>query len=257
MKFKKRTVIFTATALLTIGVLNNNDFESKVRATEQKAPLKQEAFTSERSNEVLILKQNDVKDNEKLVAASKVNVPVQPKNEETIQKPVEKERVEQPQISKEPKENKTQTTKPEPKPAVQPQTKNVEATPKQEEQEQVHLPETKIIDGYTYVSLMDDTHENLKHLVAIAKKHDASLYAIEDSDCFVMYDNSSDQMIMSFSTGINMTSIVNVDVLYDMHPTIKDQIQEVIKTGEAIQVKEGENQGYFISKVDGKIRVSF
>ncbi|WP_137788543.1 hypothetical protein [Bacillus sp. E(2018)] len=257
MKFKKRTVIFTATALLTIGVLNNHEFESKVKATEQKAPLKQEAVTSERSNEVLILKQNDVKENEKLVAASKVNVPVQPQKEETIQQPVEKDRVEQPQISEEPKEYKTQTTKPEPKPAVQPQTKTVEAKPKAEEQTQTRMPETKIIDGYTYVSLMDDTHENLKHLVAIAKKHDATLYAIENSDCFYMFDNSTDQLIMGFSTGINTVSIENVEVLYDMHPTIKDQIQEVIKTGEPIQVKEGENQGYYISKVDGKIRVSF
>ncbi|MET3727376.1 glucan-binding YG repeat protein [Fictibacillus halophilus] len=256
MKFKKRTVIFTATALLTIGVLNNNDFESKVKATETKVPIKNEAIAPKQYNEAAI-KQKDIEEDAKLLAALKVNVPVQPQNEEAVQKSVEKEKVEQPQISEEPKENKTQTTKPEPKPAVQPQTKNEEATPKQEEQAQSNKPETKIIDGYTYVSLMDDTHENLKHLVAIAKKHNASLYAIEDSDCFVMYDNSTDQIISSFSTGINMTSIENVDVLYDMHPTIKEQIQEVIKTGEAIQVKQDEFNGYHISKVDGKIRVSF
>ncbi|MBN3556559.1 hypothetical protein JYA63_19960 [Fictibacillus nanhaiensis] len=254
MKFKKRTVIFTATAFLTIGVLNNNDFESKVRATEQKSPLKQEVVTSKRSNEVLTLNQNDGEENEKLIAASKVKVPVQPQKEETVPKPVEKEKVEQPQISEKPKVTQIQTTKPEPKPAVELQTKTVEAKPKAEEQTQT---KTKIIDGYTYVSLMDDTHENLKHLVAIAKKHNASLYAIENSDCFLMYDNATDQMIMGFSTGINTVSIENVEVLYDMHPTIKEQIQEVIKTGEAIQVKQGENQGYYISKVDGKIRVSF
>ncbi|WP_416729353.1 hypothetical protein [Fictibacillus sp. JL2B1089] len=257
MKFKKRTVIFTATALLTIGVLNNNDFESKVRATEQNAPLKHEAVTSERSNEVLKHKKNDVEENEQLAAASKVHVPVQSQIDKTVQNPVKKENVKQPQISEKPKENKIETTKPAPKPAVQPQTKNVEEKPKQEEQTQAKFPETKIIDGYTYVSLMDDTHENLKHLVAIAKKHDAALYAIENSDCFLMFDNSTDQLIMGFSTGINTVSIENVEVLYDMHPTIKDQIQEVIKTGEPIQVKEGENQGYYISKVDGKIRVSF
>ncbi|MBH0171069.1 hypothetical protein [Fictibacillus sp. 18YEL24] len=257
MKFKKRTVIFTATALLTIGVLNDSDFESKVRATEQNTPLKHEAVTSERSNEVLTLKQNNVEENEKLVAASKTNVPVQSQNEKTVQNPVEKEKVEQPQISEKPKENKIETTKPAPKPAVQPQTKKVEEKPKQEEQTQTKMPETKIIDGYTYVSLMDDTHENLKDLVAIAKKHDAALYAIEDSDCFLMFDNSTDQMIMSFSTGINTTSIENVDVLYDMHPTIKEQIQEVIRTGKEIEVKTGEFESYHISTVDGKIRVSF
>lgn len=257
MKFKKRTVIFTATALLTLGVLNDSDFESKVRATEQNAPHKHEAVTSERSNEVLKHKQNDVEENEERVAVSKVNVPVQSQNEKTVQNPVKKEKVVQPQISEKPIENKNETTNLEPKPAVQPQTKSVEEKPKQVEQTQAKLPETKIIDGYTYVSLMDDTHENLKDLVAIAKKHDAALYAIENSDCFLMFDNSTDQMIMSFSTGINMTSIENVDVLYDMHPTIKDQIQEVIKTGEPIQVKEGENQGYYISTVDGKISVSF
>jgi hypothetical protein len=256
LKFKKRTVIFTATALLTIGVLNDSDFESKVRATEQKAPFEHEGVTSERLNDVLTLKQNDVEENEKLAAASKVNVPVQTQNEETVQKPVEKVKVEQPKISEKPKEYKIQTA-PEPKPAVQPQTKNPETTPKAEDQTQTKMPETKIIDGYTYVSLMDDTHENLKHLVAIAKKHDAALYVIENSDCFLMFDNSTDQLIMGFSTGINTVSIENVEVLYDMHPSIKDQIQEVIKTGEPIQVKEGENQGYYISKVDGKIRVSF
>lgn len=257
MKFKKRTVIFTATALLTLGVLNDSDFENKVRATEQNAPLKHAAVTSERSNEVLSLIQNDVEEIEERVATSKVNVPVQSQNEKTVQNPVEKEKVEQPQISKKPKENNIETTKPEPKHAVLPQEKNVEEKPKQEEQTQAKLPETKIIDGYTYVSLMDDTQENLKHLVAIAKKHDAALYAIENSDCFLMFDNSTDQLIMGFSTGTNTVSIENVEVLYDMHPTIKDQIQEVIKTGEPIQVKEGENQGYYISKVDGKIRVSF
>ncbi|MED1862078.1 hypothetical protein P4V41_01215 [Fictibacillus nanhaiensis] len=254
MKFKKRTVIFTATALLTIGVLNDIEFESKVRATEQNAPLKHEVVTPERLNEDLTLKENAVEENKKQVAASKVNVPVQP--EKIVQKQVVKEKVEQPQISDKPKENKIQTTQPKTKSAVQPQTKNVEAKPK-EEQAQTKLPETKIIGDYTYVSLMDDTHENLKHLVAIAKKHNATLYAIEDSDCFVMFDNSTDQMIMSFSTGINMASIENVEVLYDMHPTIKDQIQEVIKTGKEIQVKTGEFEGYHISKVDGKIRVSF
>jgi hypothetical protein len=257
LKFKKRTVIFTATALLTIGVLNDSDFESKVRATEQNAPLKHEVVPSERSNEVLKHRQNDVEENEERVAASKVNVPLQSQNEKTVQHPVEKEKGEQPQFSEKPKENKIETTNLEPKPAVQPQTKNVEEKPKQEKQTEAKLPETKIIGGYTYVSLMDDTHENIKDLVAIAKKHDAALYAIENSDCFLMFDNSTDQMIMSFSTGINMTSIENVDVLYDMHPTIKDQIQEVIKTGEPIQVKEGENQGYYISTVDGKISVSF
>ncbi|MBH0175865.1 hypothetical protein IHV09_20025 [Fictibacillus sp. 23RED33] len=257
MKFKKRTVIFTATALLTIGVLNDSDFESKVKATEQNTPLKHEAVTSERSNEVLTLKQNNVEENEKLVAASKTNVPVQSQNEKTVQNPVEKEKVEQPKISEMPKKNKTQTTKPEPKPAVQPQTKNVEEKPIQEEQTQTKMPETKIIDGYTYVSLMDDTHENLKHLVAIAKKHDATLYAIEYSDSFLMFDNSTDRLIMGFSTGINTVSIENVDVLYDMHPTIKEQIQEVIRTGEPIQVKQDENNGYYISIMDGKITVKF
>ncbi|MBH0163566.1 hypothetical protein IHV12_01500 [Fictibacillus sp. 7GRE50] len=259
MKFKKRTVIFTATALLTIGVLNDSDFESKVKATEQNTPIKQEVVTPTQTDKVVTLKlnQNDVEKNEKRVAASKVNVPVQTQNEEAVQKHVEKEKVEQPKISEMPKESKTQTTKPEPKPAVQPQTKNVEEKPKVEEQAQAKMPETKIIGGYTYVSLMDDTHENLKDLVAIAKKHDATLYAIEYSDSFLMFDSSTDQMIMSFSTGINMTSIENIDVLYDMHPTIKEQIQEVIKTGKEIQVKTGEFESYHISKVDGKIRVSF
>ncbi|MBD7962775.1 hypothetical protein [Fictibacillus norfolkensis] len=257
MKFKKRTVIFTATALLTLGVLNDSDFENKVRATEQNNPLKHEAVTYERSNEVLKHKKNDVEENEERAAASKVNVPVHSQIEKTVQNPVENEKVEQPQISEKPKENNIETTKSAPKPTVHPQTKIVEEKPKQEEQTQVKLSETKIIDGYTYVSLMDDTHENLKHLVAIAKKHDAALYAIENSDCFLMFDNSTDQLIMGFSTGINTVSIENVEVLYDMHPSIKDQIQEVIKTGEPIQVKEGENQGYYISKVDGKIRVSF
>ncbi len=259
MKFKKRTVIFTATALLTIGVLNDSDFESKVKATEQNAPIKQEVVTPTQTDKVLTLKlnQNDVEKNKKRVAASKANVLAQTQNEETVQKQVAKEKVEQPKISELPKENKTQTTKPEPKPAVQPQTKNVEEKPKVEEQAQAKMPETKIIGGYTYVSLMDDTHENLKDLVAIAKKHDATLYAIEYSDSFLMFDNSTDRLIMGFSTGINTVSIENVDVLYDMHPTIKEQIQEVIRTGESIQVKQDENNGYYISIMDGKITVKF
>lgn len=233
-------VIFASAVLLTVGVFSYNDFESKAKATEQSAPLK---------NENKIVPEKYIEDNKikTFINPSSQRQSEGEKQRLSTDKGIEKEQspVNQPPkksemkpASAQPEENKSET-----------QHKNVQA--------QTNMPDTKVIDGYTYVNLMDRADENLMDLVSIAKKHDATLYAIEFSDCFAMFDNTSNEAIMLFSTGSRSVSIEKVDILYDMHPSIKKQIQGVVETGEETVVKIGEHESYHIKKDGGNIIISF
>lgn len=238
MKNRYRMVIFASAALLTVGVFNYNDFESKAKATEQSAPLKEK-------NEFISEKHKDNKIKTSIISSQR-------------QSESEKQRLNTDNgIEKEQSPLNQQAKKSETKPAATQPEENKSETQHKIVQAQTNMPDTKVIDGYTYVNLMDRADVNLMDLVNIAKKHDATLYAIEFSDCFAMFDNTSNEAIMLFSTGSRSVSIEKVDILYDMHPSIKNQIQGVVETGEETVVKIGENESYHISKEGGNITISF
>jgi hypothetical protein len=114
-----------------------------------------------------------------------------------------------------------------------------------------------VIDGYTFVNITDSSEENLADLVEIAKKHNAALYAIEFSDSFAMYSNETGEPLIMFSTGSRSVPIEHASILYDMHPSIKEQIKSVVDTGKETVVELGEFESYHISKADGRIYLSF
>lgn len=221
MKKKSSLAIIFATAiLLIIGALNYSEIESKVNATNQKVIVNSELVSVNPPNQSLKTKET-VKENSL--------------NSETP-----------------PAKQETETVQ-----TLDQQTRTENETKKSSSQTQNEMPDTKVIDGAKYVNLMSRADENLFDLVNIAKKHDATLYAIEYSDCFAMFDNTSNQAIMLFSTGSRSVSVENVEILYDMHPYIKEQIKSVVETGKEAIVTIGEYESYHISKVDGQIRLSF
>jgi hypothetical protein len=221
---KNRAVIFAAFTILTIGIVNYSEFERKANATDQSVSTKDLPANSAPSTQEI---ESDTEDVDAINQTSSVGQGQEQKTD-THAKPVNNQLNQQESTSK------------------------VEAI-----QTQKKMPETKVLDGYTYVNLMDRSDENLKHLVDIAEKHDATLYAIEFSDCFAMFDQMSDQPFMVFSTGNNSVSIDHVDVLYDMHPSIKERIKDVVETGKETLVEVGEYESYHISKAENRIKLSY
>lgn len=227
IKLKKkssRAIIFATAILLIIGVLNYSEIESKVNATNQKVIVNSKLVSVNPPNQSLKTKET--------VKVDSLNSETHPAKQEP--------------------QKKTETVK-----TPDQQTQTESETKKVTTQTQNEMPDIKVIDGDKYVNLMSRAEENLIDLVNIAKKHDATLYAIEYSDCFAMFDNTSNQVIMMFSTGSRSVSVENVEILYDMHPYIKEQIKSVVETGKEANVKIGEYESYLISKVDGRIRLSF
>lgn len=238
MKKRNRAVIFTVSALLTVGVFTYNDFESKAKATSDLYVKDNiEIHASERSAEIISnepiqkpYKQKTMGE-EKVPVVDGVNKQESPKVEESID---DRTLVE----DKKPVKCGTGTTTNE----KEPKTVN---------------PETRVIDGYTFVNITDSAEENLADLIEIAKKHNAALYAIEYSDSFAMYSNDTGEPLIMFSTGSRSVPVEHAAILYDMHPTIKEQIKTVVETGKETIVELGEFESYHISKTDGRIYLSF
>ncbi|ANX13357.1 hypothetical protein ABE41_015215 [Fictibacillus arsenicus] len=238
MKKRNRTVIFTVSALLTVGVFTYNDLESKAKATSDLIIKdNNEIHTSDRSAELNSneLVQNPYKqktmDEEKVPVVDGVNKKASPNVEQSI---VERSQAE----DKKPVKCGTGTT------TKEKETKTVN-------------PETRVIDGYTFVNITDSAEENLADLIEVAKKHNAALYAIEYSDSFAMYSNDTGEPLIMFSTGSRSVSVEHAAILYDMHPSIKEQIKSVVETGKETIVELGEFESYHISKTDGRIYLSF
>lgn len=238
MKKRNRAVIFTVSALLTVGVFTYNDFESKAKATS-------ELYLND-TNKI-----HTSNHSARIISDAPVQKPVEQKSMEEENNQVvagvykqkspaiegsndEKSQV----VDKKPEKNSTKTT------TIENETKTVN-------------PETRVIDGYTFVNITDSAEENLADLVEIAKKHNAALYAIEFSDSFAMYSNETGEPLIMFSTGSRSVPIEHASILYDMHPSIKEQIKSVIATEKETVVELGEFESYHISKTDGRIYLSF
>jgi hypothetical protein len=232
---KRRAVIFTVSALLTAGVFTYNDFESKAKATSDLyLNDNNKIHKSDRSAEIISdvpVEQISMEEEINSVDAG-VNKKESPKIEES---------------------NAEKSSQAEEKKPVKCGT---ETTPIENETKTVN-PETRVIDGYTFVNITDSAEENLADLVEIAKKHNAALYAIEYSDSFAMYSNKTGEPLIMFSTGSRSVPVEHAAILYDMHPSIKEQIKSVVDTGKETVVELGEFESYHISKTDGRIYLSF
>lgn len=235
MKNRNRAVIFTLSSLLTIGVLNYDEYEGKAKATTNQNIIENKEIHTEKSVEI-------------------------PKSDIPAQRPLEQfpslkekaqvvEEVHQPEIYAKP------SVKGE-NPVSEDNTVNIVSETNANEKE-IIIPEKRMIDGLTYVNIMDSKSENLADLIGISKKHHATLYAIEFSDSFAMYDNKTGEPVMMFSTGFRSAPTESVAILYDMHPDIKEQIKQVVDTGKEIIVEMGEFESYHVSKTGETIKLSF
>jgi hypothetical protein len=222
LKIKSRAIIFVVSSLLTIGVFNYNEFESKAKATTTQ--------NAEEKNKINTIQKSFEQNNVPVVAAVS--------EQETF---VNETPIVQQNKSKDKTPVKCGT--------------NTRADVKKTVVS--NIPNERIVDGYTYKNIMNSEEENLADLINIANKHHATLYAIEYSDSFAMYSNETGEAIMMFSTGSRSVSVENVAILYDMHPAIKEQIKTVVDTGNEATVEVGEFESYHISKSDGTIRLSF
>jgi hypothetical protein len=238
LKKKNSAVIFTVSALLTVGVFTYNNLESKAKATSDlNVKDNMGIHKSDRSTEIIsnepvqtAFKQKTM-DEEKVPVVDGVNKKASSNVEQSI---VERSQAE----DKKPVKCGTGTT------TKVKETKTVN-------------PETRVIDGYTFVNITDSAEENLADLIEVAKKHNAALYAIEYSDSFAMYSNDTGEPLIMFSTGSRSVSVEHAAILYDMHPSIKEQIKTVVDTGNETIVELGEFESYRISKTDGRIYLSF
>jgi hypothetical protein len=236
MKNRNRAVIFTLSSLLTIGVLNYNEYETKAKATTNQN----------------IKEKKEIHITEQLVEIPKSHLHAQTPLDQfpsLKEKAQVVEEVHQPETYAKPSVKGENTVSEE-------NTVNIESETKANKKE-IIIPEKRMIDGLTYVNIMDSKSENLADLIDISNKHHATLYAIEFSDSFAMFGNKTGEPVMMFSTGFRSVSTENVNILYDMHPDIKEQIKQVVDTGKEIIVEMGEFESYHVSKTGETIKLSF
>lgn len=231
-------MIFTVSALITVGVFTYNNFDSKAKATSDlyrndANKIHTSDHVAEITSDVTVQKQSEQKK-----MGEEKTLPVTDFNKQPSLK-ISQSNEDQDQIEdKKPVKSDKKTL------TIKKETKTVN-------------PEKRVVDGYTFVNITDSAAENLADLVEIAKKHNAALYAIEYSDSFAMYSNETGEPIIMFSTGSRSVPVEHATILYDMHPSIKEQIKSVIDTGKETVVEIGEFESYHISKTDGRIYLSF
>ncbi|RZT21924.1 hypothetical protein [Fictibacillus sp. BK138] len=237
MKKRNRTVIFTVSALLTVGVFTFNNFDSKAKATSDlyRSDINK-IHTPDHSAETILDETVQSQREQKKLGVEKTPQAADVNNQSPLKNSQSKDEQGQIEDNKPVKSDKETTTI---------------------EKETRVNPETRVVDGYTFVNITDSAGENLTDLVEIAKKHNAALYAIEYSDSFAMYSNKTGEPLIMFSTGSRSVPVEHASILYDMHPSIKEQIKSVIDTGKETVVELGEFQSYHISKTDGRIYLSF
>jgi hypothetical protein len=113
----------------------------------------------------------------------------------------------------------------------------------------------------TFVSLMQETR--FQHLINVALKYDAKLYAIPDSDVFAFF--KAGNIILTKSTGVTAAHPQYVEMLKEVHSGegflyegVLENIDFVNRTGAKVTVEFEPYTGYAISREpDGWIVVSW
>ncbi|MEK3853453.1 hypothetical protein [Cytobacillus sp. FSL H8-0458] len=132
---------------------------------------------------------------------------------------------------------------------------------KEEKVSEEKAPEDKIeIDGYQYVSVMDET--KFQHLINVAKKYDSKLYAVPNTDLFAII--KSGEPILYKSTGVTSVPVNRVSLLKDvfsgegfLYKGIPENIDFVKNTGAKVTVEFSQYEAYSIFLKDGWIYVSW
>ncbi|MGD7024386.1 hypothetical protein ACQCVK_17445 [Rossellomorea vietnamensis] len=115
-----------------------------------------------------------------------------------------------------------------------------------------------LLNGKEYKNIMDV--EKFQELAAIAKKHGGILYALENTDLFVIM--KEDTLLFSMSTGTAGASKDNVEILLDFfadsdYQGIVENIKLVHDTGAEVTVSFSETRAYSISQKNSIIHVTW
>lgn len=158
----------------------------------------------------------------------------------------------------------TPTKAPTETPTEAPTESPTETTPQTEtvahnEEEVEQATETVTIGDYIYHRIHD---ERFSSHIAIAEKYGAHLYAIPESDGFIIY-HETEGILLSMSTGAAVADLANADVLIDYFSTeywteyagIVEGINQVLETGQEVRVDLGDYVGYVITLDSGRIVV--
>ncbi|TYS17817.1 hypothetical protein FZC78_08175 [Rossellomorea vietnamensis] len=118
--------------------------------------------------------------------------------------------------------------------------------------------ESIILHGSEYTNIMD--LEKFQELAAIAKKHGGILYALENTDLFVIMKD--DTLLFSMSTGTASVPKENVGILLDFfadseYQGLIENIKLVHETGAEVSVSFSETRGYSISQKNSIIHVTW
>ncbi|WP_339164765.1 hypothetical protein MHB50_16240 [Siminovitchia sp. FSL H7-0308] len=116
-----------------------------------------------------------------------------------------------------------------------------------------------IIDGTKYVLVMDENkHPNLSDIIIAVRNHGAKLYAIPDSDVFIIIKDQNPIAYMSAGVLEALPDYAELvkDMLTNRYEGFKENVDLAIQTGETVQVNWG-STGYHIELKDGWLIVNY
>ncbi len=155
---------------------------------------------------------------------------------------------------KDKKEQLTEPAEKEVEPSQEPAIEEEAAPTKSKEQDTI-----KIRDNI-YVNIMDS--EKFAHMSRTAAKYGAKLYALPNSDLFVIAKDG--EPIVYMSTGVKSAPVAYADLLaelfaegYDEYKRLSENILFSAETGAKVSVDFGDYIAYGIDVKDGWIRVSW
>ncbi|MCA1040513.1 hypothetical protein LCM00_13450 [Bacillus infantis] len=141
-----------------------------------------------------------------------------------------------------------------------PDNKNTEQKAADQQQQTAQKEDTIIIDGRVYENIMDE--EKFAHMSGVASRHGAILYALPETDMFVIVKNG--EIIVQMSTGIKSSSTEYAGILselfsagFDEYKKIQENILFAAETNANVRVDFGDYIAYSITVAEGRIRVTW
>ncbi|MEN8701749.1 hypothetical protein [Bacillus infantis] len=141
-----------------------------------------------------------------------------------------------------------------------PDNKDTQQKAADQQQETAQKEDTIIIDGRVYENIMNE--EKFAHMSGVASRHGAVLYALPETDMFVIVKNG--EIIVQMSTGTKAASTEYAGILselfsagFDEYKKIQENILFAAETNANVRVDFGDYIAYSITVAEGRIRVTW
>lgn len=144
-------------------------------------------------------------------------------------------------------------------PAVKEETNKQTAKNEHNKEKATSAEDEIIIDGTKYILVMDENkHPNLRDKIIAVRNHGAKLYAVPDSDVFIII---KDQKPIAYMTVGNLEALPDYagmvkDMLTNEYEGIEENIDLAIQTGATVHVSWGLKE-YLIELKDGWLIVNY